>query len=407
MISFILISAIDVVSAHAVPTSYRAGRCDGVAVSPGDNIQALIDRHRARTTFCFARGVYRLSGSISTGTKHPILDLRSGATIDGQHGSFFGVFGEGAPNRRRGTSILGGVFQHFGNANAPLTATPILVNDNWLVKGSEFTNNFDSGLIIQGENARVLNVHTHHNGRYGLVVTQPCAGCSAPQGVVIANSEIAFNNTRKLPTNDNAGGTKFSAGTDGMIVRGNEVHDNYGAGLWWDSFHSNARVYNNVIYDNRNWGILWEASYGGVRIHHNVLKGNGNGGENPWLNNVQLLISCSDGTGGGIHIYRNTIDGAAYPLALINHDQHPTRTQQVYVHDNTLRLRSTSSRVGAVAFNGLTELFSATAGNRFEDNAYRVPDARAEYWGWNGEILSWSQWRALGHDDTGSVRARH
>ena len=118
-------------------------------------------------------------------------------------------------------------------------------------------------------------------------------------GVIIEDSEIAFNNTRKLPTDGDAGGTKFSAGTDGMIVRGNEVHDNYGAGLWWDGFNTNAQVYDNVIYNNRNWGIFWELSYGGAKIHDNTLTGNGVGdGTANWFNNVQLLVSCSDGSVG-------------------------------------------------------------------------------------------------------------
>jgi parallel beta-helix repeat protein len=243
----------------------------------------------------------------------------------------------------------------------------------------------------------------HHNGRYGLVVTPACSDCPGPDNVLIENSNIAFNNTRMLPTNDDAGGTKFADGTNGMIVRGNTVHDNYGAGLWWDGFNTNARIYDNVIYDNHNWGIFWELSYGGAKIHHNTLTGNGEGGQNQWLNNVQLLVSCSDGSTGGIEIYANTIDGAAYPLALINHSAHPTRTRNVYVHDNTMTLRSTSSRAGATAFDGLTEIFSASANNRFEDNTYRVPDRGGAYWGWDGKTLTWTQWQGLGHDWNGSI----
>ena len=78
-------------------------------------------------------------------------------------------------------------------------------------------------------------------------------------GVVIEESEIAFNNTRQLPTDDNAGGTKFTY-SDGMVVLANYVHDNYGSGLWWDAGNRNARVYDNVISNNRNWGIMWEIS---------------------------------------------------------------------------------------------------------------------------------------------------
>jgi parallel beta-helix repeat protein len=344
-----------------------------------------------------------LSETIETGDRFPILDLRPGAAIDGQNGAFTGFDGLDPPPDEAGIILLGGLFQHFGNSSSPSWVTPIIVRRNSAVIGTEFTNNFNAGLAVQGDNARVSRVNTHHNGRYGLVVTPACSGCPGPENVLIEDSNIAFNNTRMLPTNEAAGGTKFSAGTNGMIVRGNTVHDNYGAGLWWDGFNTNARIYDNVIYDNYNWGIFWELSYGGAKIHHNTLTGNGEGGQNEWLNNVQLLVSCSDGSTGGIEIYANTIDGAAYPLALINHSAHPTRTRNVYVHDNTMTLRSTSSLVGATAFNGLTEIFSASANNRFEDNTYRVPNSAATYWGWNGQSLTWTQWQGLGHDRNGSI----
>jgi hypothetical protein len=375
-------------------------------VSPSSDIQELINAKPPRTTFCFAAGTYNLSGTIWTGDRFPILDLRAGAVIDGQNGDFAGVNGPDGPANEPGTIILGGVFQHFGNDGAPAWITAVIVRRNGVVNGTEFRENFNTGLGIVGDNARVANVNTHHNGRYGLGVTHPCVGCPAPGGVIIESSEIAFNNTRKLPVDDDAGGTKFSAGTDGMIVRGNVVHHNYGSGLWWDGFNKNAQVYNNVIHDNRNWGIFWELSYGGTKIHHNTLTGNGVGdGTVNFFSNVQLLVSCSDGSVGGIEIYENTIDGVAYPLAIIDHNAHPIRTRNVYVHDNAITLRSLSGRVGAFDATDTGGLFSATANNRFERNTYRVPIAGAAYWAWEGQTFTWSQWLAEGQDANGSVQA--
>ena len=276
-------------------------------VRPGTDLQARIESEPRGTVFCFAKGLYLLSGTIRTGQKFPTLDLRAGAVIDGQNGGFVGINGPDGPANKPGTTILGGVFQHFGNAGASWVS-PLIVRRNGVVKGTEFKENFNAGLAIQGSNARVSHVDTHHNGRYGLVVTEPCDGCPGPVGVIVEDSEIAFNNTRMLPTDDDAGGTKFSGGTDGMIVRGNEVHDNYGSGLWWDGYNRNAQVYGNVIRDNRNWGIFWELSYGGAKIHDNTLTGNGIGDGSPnFFNNVQLLVSCSDGSDGGIEIFRNRI----------------------------------------------------------------------------------------------------
>ncbi len=374
-------------------------------VALGANLQALVNSNPARTTFCFASGVYRLSDTIYTGDKFPTFDLRASAVIDGQNGDFIGINGPDGPADQPGTVILGGVFQHFGNASSPSWVQPIVVRRNGMVDGTEFRDNFNMGLTVQGDNGRVVRVYSHHNGQYGLNVTQSCVGCPGPVGVIIEDSEIAFNNTRQLATDADAGGTKFSGGSDGMIVRGNKVHDNYGAGLWWDGFNKNAQVYGNTVYNNRNWGIFYELSYGGTKIHDNTLTNNALGDGSPsWSNNVQLLVSCSDGSvGTGIEIYENTIDGAAYPLGLINHNSHPTRTRQVYVHDNDMTLRSPAARVGAVAFDGLVELFDAAANNRFDRNTYRVPNLTAAYWAWNGKTLTWAQWQASGQDANGKL----
>jgi hypothetical protein len=125
--------------------------CHGVHVAAGDDLRLLIDSHHRRSTFCFASGVYQLSETLSTGSKFPRLDLRAGAVIDGQNGAFLGINGEGAPGDQRGTVILGGVFQHFGNGSAPSWVSPVIVGRNWAVVGTEFTDNFNAGLQIQGD----------------------------------------------------------------------------------------------------------------------------------------------------------------------------------------------------------------------------------------------------------------
>jgi parallel beta-helix repeat protein len=376
-----------------------------VQVTPGDDMRRVIERHHRRSTFCFASGVYQLSGTVWTGRKFPRLDLRAGAIIDGQNGSFIGITGSDPTGTKAGIVILGGVFQHFGNANAE-GAAPVVVPRNGVVVGTEFRENFNVGLGVNGSNARVTNVYTHHNGRYGLVVTEPCGDCPGPAGVIIEDSEIAFNNTRQLSVLDDAGGTKFSGGTRGMIVRHNDVHDNYGSGLWWDTNSRNAKVYGNRIYDNRNCGILYEMSLGGTKIHHNTLIGNGIGdGTVDWTINAQLSIASSQGSRGGrggIEIYANTIGGAAYSLGLVTQPGRPS-TKQVKVHDNVLILRASSSRVGGADDLGPGEMFSPSAGNRFRDNTYRVLDPHAAYWAWNGETLTWAQWQAFGHDVSGDV----
>ena len=186
--------------------------CVGTVVAPGDSIQAKVDATASGGTLCFATGTYTMTGNVSTGTKTLTLDFRAGsdpdAIIDGNDGGFIGFNG---PQDATGVTYLGGVFQHFGNAGSPTYVSPIIVKPNDVVDGGEFLDNFNRGFAVQGSNARITNVYTHDNGRYGFTVNADCQGCPGPVGVIIEDSEIAFNNTRQLSTSDDAGGTKFPA----------------------------------------------------------------------------------------------------------------------------------------------------------------------------------------------------
>ena len=88
-LAFVLFASLGATQATATPQDPPLGPgCHGVQVAPGDDLQRLIDRHHRRSTFCFASGVYQLSGTVWTGSKFPRLDLRAGAVIDGQNGAF-------------------------------------------------------------------------------------------------------------------------------------------------------------------------------------------------------------------------------------------------------------------------------------------------------------------------------
>jgi hypothetical protein len=90
---------------------------------------------------------------------------------------------------------------------------------NWVVVGSEFKDNFNSELGIQGDGGRVSRVKHASQGRYGLVVGGRAANAPALQAWSSRMARSPFNNTRQLPSAGDAGGTKFSGGIRGMNVR--------------------------------------------------------------------------------------------------------------------------------------------------------------------------------------------
>jgi hypothetical protein len=99
-------------------------------------------------------------------------------------------------------------------------------------------------------------------------------------------------------------GGKFSGGTDGMIVRGSEVHENFRSGLCWDGYYRNAQVYGNVIRDNRTGHLLGAQPRWSDDPRQHTLTGNGLGdGRGTGSTTCSSLVSCSDGSVGRIEIF--------------------------------------------------------------------------------------------------------
>ena len=69
----------------------------------------------------------------------------------------------------------------------------------------------------------------HHNGQLGIHGGQP--SCAAAKGLLVENSELSDNNTSGYNWDWESGAAKWT-NTDGLIVRKNFIHDNYGMGLW-------------------------------------------------------------------------------------------------------------------------------------------------------------------------------
>lgn len=385
--------------------------CTGVAVPPGTTsgqIQTLVNNNVAHTTFCFDSATYVMTSGVNTGTKAPVFDFRAGsapdAVIDGNNGDFMGF--NCADSTDAGFDALGGVFQHFGNlTTAPDWASPLRVCDDGLVDGGEFRFNANTGLGTCGDRAVIRNAYIHDNGRYGFVETGCNVGSPDPVGTLIENNEISFNNTRHLAPDNDAGGTKWSAGVD-IIIRGNNVHDNYGSGIWVDWGEENFQIYGNTVTHNGSWGIFWEAS-GAARIHDNVVSGNGTlaGGT---YNSGQIEATCKTGT-TLLEIDHNTVTAAPLGIVLLNYDRSGAdgtcQIRNAWVHDNDVFLPGGSGqRTGG--WDDRTQapvnsLFDPANNNRFENNHYHVAALADTHWAWNdNQNSTFAQWQAIFPTDT-------
>ena len=156
-LALVLFASLGATKATATPQDPPLGpACHGVQVAPGDDLQRLIDSHHRRSTFCFASGVYQLSGTVWTGSKFPRLDLRAGAVIDGQNGAFVGINGAGRASGPAGNGHPGRRLPALRQRERPELGVAghrrIATGWSW---GTEFKDNFNAGLAIQGDDARV------------------------------------------------------------------------------------------------------------------------------------------------------------------------------------------------------------------------------------------------------------
>ncbi|MCC6948887.1 MAG: right-handed parallel beta-helix repeat-containing protein [Bradyrhizobiaceae bacterium] len=250
-------------------------------------------------------------------------------------------------------------------------AIDFLKGRNWELRNVTARWNHGVGARI-GPGTRISGGSYSHNGQLGI-------GGGNGDGIVIENVEIAHNNFAGFGPGWEAGGTKFVR-SGGLIVRNACVHNNGGPGLWTDIDNINVEYVDNLVFDNRGDGIKHEISYG-AKIHGNTVARNGHENLN-WLWGSQILIQNSQ----DVEVYDNTVEiGAHYGngIAVINQKRGEGRygpwvARNNFVHGNTI------IHLAAKGFNGMVadherDWFDESSGNRFERNAYVVPQGDHQY----------------------------
>jgi len=263
-----------------------------------------------------------------------------------------------------------------------------LRGERWLIEDVEIRNNHAAGLRT-GNATKVLRVFSHNNGQLGIAV-------SGGDDVVIADSELAYNNIRGYFWEWEGGGGKFTR-TSGLVVRGTSSHDNLGPGLWTDIDAVDTLYETNTVTNNLGPGIFHEIS-GDAIIRDNDVSGNGFGKSN-WAWGAGILIAASfDVEVSGNRVYDNAdgITGVQQERGI--GPIGPRLLDRLFVHDNDVRL--SSGVMGVVEDVGDVTIFT-DRNIRFESNRYEgVGDRRA--YAWEDRYLTWEGWVAVGQDVDGS-----
>lgn len=251
----------------------------------------------------------------------------------------------------------------------------------WVISGNVVRWNHGVG-IAATTGAVVEANRVYENGQLGLA--------AKGSGVSIVGNEVYGNNTAGFSSGWEAGGSKF-AYTQGLVVRGNHVHDNDGVGLWTDIDNLETTYEGNRVIDNARMGILHEISYDAV-IAGNEVRGNGFGFD-AWVWGAGIVISTSV----NVEVYDNIVEGNADGIIGVDQDRSdapasygPLALQNLAVHDNVIS--GNGGWTGIAQDRGDNAAFNS-ANNRFYDNLY-TQDGRHFFW--LNDPRTFDQWVGFG-----------
>jgi parallel beta-helix repeat protein len=267
----------------------------------------------------------------------------------------------------------------------------------WTVENCELRLNSAAG-IAAGTGTRVRNCNIHHNGQIGIT--------GVGRDVLIERNHIWENNTREFLSSWEAGGVKLAV-SERVVLRGNYVHDNRGAGLWCDIECRDVLYEDNIAEGNRGAGIFHEISFSAI-IRNNTLRRNGTGGK-AWFWGNNILIAASQ----DVEIYGNTLFAEPGKCGIVLLDQgrpmksggtYKTRNNKVHDNDTTFEGSACAGAASDVDPDCENALIIEHGNNLFDRNIYRVPRGNAPLrFAWGHAVFGWDELRRAGLEQNGSL----
>ena len=288
------------------------------------------------------------------------------------------------------TPVLTGAVAGAGTGLGSWTA-----GANWLVQNNEILLNHSDGVRINF-GWQVLNNSIHDNGNAGI---SGGLGGSKSNAILIQGNQIYNNNYARVLPAFGAAGIKLLL-TTGVVIRGNNIHDNYGTGIHLDTDNLNDLVDGNTVSNNRT-GIMAEIGYA-VTIRNNTLVGNGYvypTGTN-WLYGANILSATSQ----NVEAYCNTVEISAQGgngIDMLTQARGSHISSGNYFHHNTVTFEGNSGWSGAGNSDpsGQINFFSL---NHYNYNTYHLPDPSGHAFPWQNSMI-FAKLQAAGQETDGST----
>jgi parallel beta-helix repeat protein len=353
-----------------------------VNIAPRQSITAVSNARPAGTSFCIQAGVHLITRPIVPKTGNTYTG-EYGAVLDGSTWATPGVDQTASAFRAHNQDVDDVTIRNLLIREMPWGAVMAFheFSNNWIVDHNDIYNNARG--VGVGNAFVVTNNLIHHNS---LDPTNPDPalrgggyGGYQSSGSLWVNNDISFN-----------GPEQKMVGTTNTTFRGNDVHDNYADGIWFDADNSGVVIEGNHVYDNGRIGIDHEVS-GSAIIRNNVIERNPTGIFISTSKNVEVYGNTfRDNYDHQVELFLNTssVGGGAISWDLTNN----------YVHDNVMIGSALTTLPTPIEFYD-----PAQKGNRFVNNTYDVPDRSGRYWAYGGADRTFAEWQAVGQDITGSA----
>ncbi len=172
---------------------------------------------------------------------------------------------------------------------------------NWRVENCEVRLNHGFGVRV-GWGIRILNNYIHDNGQLGIAggVTVSQSGNAH---ILIQGNTIDHNDYAHFNPGFGSGGFKVGA-TSGVVLRGNTIRNNEGAGIHFDEDSQNEFVDGNIITDNSDSdALVQELGAGTSTFRNNIVLRNG-----ARLNSDNWVYQISVRASSGVTAYCNVME---------------------------------------------------------------------------------------------------
>jgi hypothetical protein len=172
---------------------------------------------------------------------------------------------------------------------------------DWKIKNCEVRLNHGFGVRI-GYGIQILSNYIHDNGELGIGGGLPTIQ-SVNSRILVQGNTIDHNDYAHFNPGFGSGGFKVG-GTSGIVLRGNIIRNNEGAGIHFDEDSQNEFVDGNLITDNSDAsGLEQELGSGTSTFRNNIVLRNG-----AHLNSNNWSYQISVRASSGVNVYCNVME---------------------------------------------------------------------------------------------------